>query len=75
MYYFSKFKACHEACKEGCFELGPSGCNECKEGWIESDEKGCLGKILIMINNHKNFIIYVRGLNGKKTKKTCSPYN
>ncbi|KAK3608314.1 hypothetical protein CHS0354_030765 [Potamilus streckersoni] len=35
-------KACHESCKSTCWEAGPKGCDECKNGWTHSEEEGCV---------------------------------
>ena len=35
--------ACHRSCKSTCWEEGPKGCDECKEGWVQSEEEGCTG--------------------------------
>lgn len=34
--------ACHESCKSTCWEAGPKGCDECKTGWKESEDEGCI---------------------------------
>ncbi|XP_052779223.1 cysteine-rich with EGF-like domain protein 2 isoform X1 [Mya arenaria] len=33
--------ACHTSCKTTCWEAGPKGCDECKNGWKMSEENGC----------------------------------
>ncbi|KAH3881180.1 cysteine-rich with EGF-like domain protein 2 isoform X2 [Dreissena polymorpha] len=33
--------SCHESCKSTCWEAGPKGCDECKNGWSKSEEHGC----------------------------------
>lgn len=43
---------CHEACKGGCSNSGPENCNDCKEGWTDSDsDLGCIGieKSLLLV--------------------------
>ncbi|VVC25061.1 Hypothetical protein CINCED_3A001520 [Cinara cedri] len=36
-------KKCHKSCKNGCKDSGPKGCNECKDGWVYTDEiNGCV---------------------------------
>ncbi|XP_006819471.2 cysteine-rich with EGF-like domain protein 2-B [Saccoglossus kowalevskii] len=32
---------CHEACAHTCWGPSPKDCDECKEGWEESDDEGC----------------------------------
>jgi len=34
-------KVCHISCKDTCSEGGPKGCDDCKEGWLDSEEVGC----------------------------------
>lgn len=34
-------KVCHISCKNSCTEGGPTGCDECKDGWVDDDEAGC----------------------------------
>ncbi|XP_055883439.1 cysteine-rich with EGF-like domain protein 2-B isoform X2 [Biomphalaria glabrata] len=35
-------KVCHIACKNTCWEGGPKGCDECKDGWLVDEEQGCI---------------------------------
>lgn len=34
---------CHISCNNTCREAGPKGCNECKDGWTQSEDLGCQG--------------------------------
>lgn len=42
------FLACHPSCKLTCSEAGPIGCDECRDGWQLTDDKGCVGEILLI---------------------------
>ncbi|ELU11890.1 hypothetical protein CAPTEDRAFT_152135 [Capitella teleta] len=33
---------CDKSCREGCTDGSPKGCHECKEGWVKSEEDGCI---------------------------------
>lgn len=37
----TKCTACHMSCKSTCWEGGPKGCDECKTGWVHSEDEGC----------------------------------
>ncbi|XP_013404877.1 cysteine-rich with EGF-like domain protein 2 isoform X2 [Lingula anatina] len=32
---------CHDSCQSTCWEGGPKGCDDCKEGWKWDDSEGC----------------------------------
>ncbi|KAL4226739.1 Cysteine-rich with EGF-like domain protein 2 [Mactra antiquata] len=32
---------CDKSCKSTCWEDGPKGCDECKNGWVMSEDDGC----------------------------------
>ncbi|XP_046554022.1 protein disulfide isomerase Creld2-like isoform X1 [Haliotis rubra] len=34
-------RSCHISCKGTCWEEGPKGCDECKVGWLHTEEHGC----------------------------------
>ena len=34
---------CHGSCKHTCFEGGPAGCDDCRDGWLLVDDVGCVG--------------------------------
>ena len=40
------FSGCHTSCKGTCWEAGPTGCDECKEGWLHQGHAGCIGMSL-----------------------------
>lgn len=34
---------CHISCDGGCRDGTAKGCEGCKDGWLDSEEDGCIG--------------------------------
>ena len=45
------FTECDESCEDTCTGDGPKGCDDCAEGYVWDDTKGCLGMQGFYISN------------------------